>query len=253
METCCVKLLVFIYMGNSKNCGISLTNSCLCSLTRLTTHASINELLCCIWLDLVLQPCLSRKELPTHTGLVCAALATTETVLQKMFKRAQSAAHQCLLHARRTPLLPGGAWVLCQEGGWELAPTPVPPQLCPHHCSVYRVQDGVGWFVSGLGQHRRVDLGTDLKRVLGFCVSVISTIQLKISVIWEEKLKSRELLGVYENSTSKYIVPCMPLVKWLLRGLNLCFSFFFGTGVLCPALFPLWSPCILAIWDVQLR
>lgn len=77
------------------------------------------------------------------------------------------------------------------------------------------------------------------------CINILSAWhQLKILADWEETPSSRELFGICQNSTSKYIVPCMPLVKWL-RWLNLYFNSFLCIGVLWPELFLPWSPCHL--------
>lgn len=52
-------------------------------------------------------------------------------------------------------------------------------------------------------------------------------------------------LAYVKNSISKYIVPHMLLVEWVLKWLNLCFNSFLCRGVSHPELFPPWSPCSL--------
>jgi len=140
---------------------------------------------------------------PTRASLVHAALAARDHFFEK---EAQSATLQCLLHARKTPLLPGGMGTVLGPCAHPCATTALSPSAAPS------TGLRLGW-----GQDRKAEPGRDLRCALVFCVSGISRIQLKTSVVWEEKSKSRrELLGMYQNSTAEYIVPCMPLVviKW---------------------------------------
>lgn len=55
------------------------------------------------------------------------------------------------------------------------------------------------------------------------------------------KAKFQRTLAYVKNSTSQYIAFQMPLVKWLLRWLNL--NSFLCIGVSCPELFLPWSLC----------